>query len=194
MRRAFVRFPYTVVLAGACAALAFSGCSKHTDSSQTTTTTTDTSTAMPAGAAATAPGDAAAGGAAPTATAMSAAATPAGEAAAATTPAAAPSGSFRFIDVPVYPGAREDPAQHLSMSSGDGSVDMHVYATKDDSKRVAEWYKSHLPANWKSEILTANDKTVGTFDQEQSGVGDQSVIVADNNGSTRVQITTKKGK
>ena len=192
MKRAFVRFPTTIVLAGACLAMTLAGCSKHSDS-QTTTTTTDTSTT--AAATATSASDAAAATAAssPAGTTMTAA-TPAGEAGAATTPVPAPSGGFSFIDIPVYPGAKEDPSQHMSMTSGDGSLEMHVYATKDDTKTVAEWYKSHLPASWKNTVITANDKTVGTFVQEQIGVGDQSVMVGDNNGATRIQITTKKGK
>ncbi len=184
-----------LVLTSGCAAVLLAGCAKHTDSSQTTTTT-DTTTSAPAE---TSPGPAtaletpAAATAAPAGASMSAA-TPG--ATGAETPAAAASGTFSFIDVPIYPGATADKSAHISMSSGDGSVVMNVYTTKDDSKTVAEWYKSHLPANWQNTVMTANDKTVGTFSQEQSGVGDQSVIVGGDNSAavTRIQITTKHGK
>ncbi len=181
--------------------MALAGCAKHDQTSQTTTTTTDTSTTAPADVTSSAaPGTAATSTAAPgEATTAPAAATtvPAGEAAPAATSAAAANGStgtFTFIDLPLYPGAVEDKTQKMSVSGNGGSVEIDVYTTKDDTKKVADWYKNHLPADWQNSVMTVNDKTVGTFSHEQSGVGDQSVIVGDNNGTTRIQLATKHGK
>ena len=82
------------------------------------------------------------------------------------------------------------------MTTNTGSLEMKVYTTKDDAKKVAEWYKSHLPASFKGGILTSGDKTVGTFaDEHANSDGDQSVIVANQEGGpTRIQLTTKHGK
>jgi hypothetical protein len=82
----------------------------------------------------------------------------------------------------------------MSMSSNSSSVVMKAYTTKDDAKTVADWYKSRLPSTWKGGVLTAGSKTVGTFSNEMSD-GDQSVIVASqDDGTTRIQLTTKHGK
>ena len=94
----------------------------------------------------------------------------------------------------MYPGAAEGKDQALSASGNGTSVTMHVYTTKDDAKKVSEWYKSHLPASWKSSIITVGGKTGGTFVDEHSD-GDQSVIVANmDETTTRIQATTKHGK
>ena len=84
--------------------------------------------------------------------------------------------------------------QAISSSSNGSSVTMKIYSSKDDSKKVSEWYKSHLPSSWKNGILTAGGKTVGTFSDEHTD-GDQSVIVANQDDTTtRIQIATKHGK
>ncbi len=186
MEQALVRITHALVLSAGCAAVALAGCAKHSDTS-TTTTTTDTTTSAPADVTSAAPASAA-----PAAGSMSAGAGEAGSAAA--TPVPAASGGFAFIDIPVYPGASADKSGHMSLSANGGSMTMDVYSSSAASKTVADWYKSHLPANWQNQIITANDKTVGTFVQEQTGVGDQSVIVGESNGTTRIQITTKHGK
>ncbi len=51
-----------------------------------------------------------------------------------------------YIDLPVYPGATESKEGAMSVSTNTGSVAIKVYATKDDTKKVADWYKAHLPA------------------------------------------------
>ncbi len=80
------------------------------------------------------------------------------------------------------------------MSTGSGSIAIKVYSSKDDAKKIAEWYKSRLPADFKGGILTSGDKTVGTFSDEHAD-GDQSVIVANQtDGTTRIQLATKHGK
>ena len=87
----------------------------------------------------------------------------------------------------MYPGAAEGKDQALSASGNGTSVTMHVYTTKDDAKKVSEWYKSHLPASWKNSIITVGGKTGGTFVDEHSD-GDQSVIVANmDETTTRIQ-------
>lgn len=184
-------------LAGAavlCAALLFTGCAKKTDQSTTTTDTTAQADATPAAdavvtaAPATDTSSAPAASTAPVVTAT---------AAAGDTSVSSSSGngaSTGYIDIPVYPGATEGKDQALSASSNGTSVTMHVYTTKDDPKKVSEWYKSHLPASWKSSIITVGGKTGGTFVDEHSD-GDQSVIVANmDETTTRIQATTKHGK
>jgi hypothetical protein len=165
------------------AALLLTACAKKTD--QTTTTSTDTTTA--------------------TGAPVAAGATAAPDAAATAAPAAAATnevkvdvkqggGSAGFIDMPVYPGASEDKSQEMSMSANGGSVTVKVFKTGDDPKKVADWYKSHLPAAWKGGVMTAGDKTVGTFGND-TGDGDQSVLVANQDDhTTRIQLTTKHGK
>ncbi len=169
-------------LAGAallCAAVLLASCAKKT-TDQTTQTSTDTtqSAASPSDAGASAaPSDGA-----------SAIPSDAGA------PASASAGAGGYIDLPVYPGAAESKAQAMSMSANTGSVAITVYSTKDDAKAVAEWYKSHLPAEFKGGVLTAGDKTVGTFSEEHAD-GDQSVVVANQpDGTTRIQLATKHGK
>jgi hypothetical protein len=167
----------TLRFAGAAAlgaALLLTACAKKTD--QTTTTSTDTQTAT------TAP--------APASTAAPAAAAKT----AVKTDVKASSGAGGFIDMPVYPGASENKDQEMSMSANGGSFTVKVYTTGDDAKKVAEWYKSHLPAAWKGGVVTAGDKTVGTFGNDVSD-GDQSVLVANQDDhTTRIQLTTKHGK
>src|ERR1700681_2803770 len=164
------------------AALLLTACAKKTD--QTTTTSTDATTATSAPAAATAAPDAA---------------TTAAPAAAATgdvkVDVKSGGGSAGFIDMPVYPGASEDKSQEMSMSANGGSLTTKVFTTGDDPKKVADWYKSHLPAAWKGGVMTAGDKTVGTFANEIGGDGNQSVLVANQDDkTTRIQLTTKRGK
>jgi hypothetical protein len=186
-------------LAGAavlCSALLFTGCAKKTDQS-TSGSTTDTTTqagATPAGEAtvttapATDTSSAPAASSAPVVTAT---------AAAGGTSVSSSSGngaSDGYIDIPVYPGAAENKDQALTAGDNATSVTMHVYTTKDDPKKVSEWYKSHLPAAWKNSIITVGGKTAGTFVDEHKD-GDQSVIVANTDETTtRIQATTKHGK
>ncbi|HEY0395020.1 MAG TPA: hypothetical protein VGD01_11055 [Candidatus Elarobacter sp.] len=191
-------------LAGAAAlaaALLLTACAKKTD--QTTTASTDTTTTTPAPGAAASPVAEVSPSTTPDVSASVVAAAsgaPAASATSAATTGTASSGSNgtasgRFITLPVYPGASETKDQDMSVTTNTGSVEMKVYAAKDDSKKVAEWYKAHLPQSFKGGILTSGDKTVGTFADEHDD-GDQSVIVAaDSNGSgSRIQLTTKHGK
>lgn len=172
-----------------CAALAFTACTK---SSQTSTTTDATQTAAPdttQGAGSTAAPDATAtdAGAAPSAT------TPASTAPGTTTTNGSSGASTGYIDLPVYPGSTESKGQELSMSSNGNSVVIKVYATNDDAGKVTNWYKSNLPAAWKNAILSSDGKTTGTFSNELSD-GDQSVIVTTQDTNTRIQLATKHGK
>jgi hypothetical protein len=181
-------------LAGAvalCAALLFTGCAKKTTDQSSATSTTDTTQA--AGA------TPAAGAAATTVPAADASSAPVvtATAAAGGTSVSSSSGngaSTGYIDIPVYPGATEGTDQAITASGNGTSVTMRVYTTKDDAKKVSEWYKSHLPASWKNSIITVGGKTGGTFVDEHAD-GDQSVIVANvDETSTRIQLTTKHGK
>ncbi len=175
-------------LAGAaalCAALLLSACAKRTTEQTTTQTSTDTTQSTSATTSAPA-----AASSAPDAAATS---TPAAGEASAASGANGTSGGG-FIDLPVYPGAADNTDQGMTMSSNGGSFTVKVYSTKDDAKKVAEWYKSHLPAEFKGGVLTSGDKTVGTFSDEHAG-GDQSVVVANEpDGTTRIQLSTKHGK
>jgi hypothetical protein len=203
-------------LAGAaalCAALLLTACAKKTDQTTTSSADTSTSTTAPAADTSATPdaGSTPVAEVSPSSTpdvsataAATAGATPAAAATAVstttttTTTATATSGngaSAGFITLPVYPGASETKDGEMSMSTNTGSLEMKVYTTKDDTKKVAEWYKAHLPNAFKGGILTTGDKTVGTFADEHPD-GDQSVIVAnDSSGSgTRIQLTTKHGK
>jgi hypothetical protein len=192
-----LRFAGAVAL---CAALLLTACAKKTD--QTTTTSTD-STLTATGAPASGAGATAAPAAAATA-APGAAATAAPGAAATAAPAAttgvkvdmksSTGGAGGYIDLPVYPGASESKDQAMSMSANGGSFTVKVYTTGDDAKKVADWYKSHLPAAWKGGVITAGDKTVGTFGNDVSD-GNQSVVVANQDEhTTRIQLATKHGK
>jgi hypothetical protein len=179
----------TLRLAGAatlCAAVLLAGCAKKTD--QTTTSTTTTTDASPAAAAP----DAAASAAAES-SAKPAAATPGAISVDVKTSAPAAGGGNGFIDIPVYPGAAENKDQAISSSGNGVTVTLVVYSTSDDAKKVADWYKSHLPASWKGGVMTAGGKTIGTFSNETPD-GDQSVVVASDTTATRIQLTTKKGK
>jgi hypothetical protein len=181
-----------IQLAGAaalCGALLLTACAKKTtDASTSTSSTTDASQT----AAATPVADAAA-----TAAPAAASAAPAATAATDVTTVSSSSGTGAaggYIDLPVYPGATENKDQGITASSNGTSVATKIYSTNDDTKRVAEWYKSHLPAGWQNSILTAGGKTVGTFSSEHAD-GDQSVIVANlDDTTTRIQLTTKHGK
>jgi hypothetical protein len=173
-------------LAGAvalCGALLITGCAKKTDQS-TSSTTADTTTQT----ATTAPAADAAATTAPVVTAT---------AAAGGTSVSSSSGngaSGGYIDIPVYPGASEGKDQELNASGNGTSVSMKVYTSKDDAKKVSDWYKSHLPASWKNSIMTVGGKTAGTFVDEHEN-GDQSVLVTNqDDGTSRIQLTTKHGK
>jgi hypothetical protein len=202
-------------LAGAaalCAALLLTACAKKTDQTTTSTDTSSTSataSSSPSGvysavpgaspaadasaATATSPGpDASATAVAATAT--SAPSTDATTSVTATTSNGTAGASGGYIDLPVYPGATETKEGAMSMSTNTGSLVVKIYTTHDDTKKVADWYKGHLPAAFKGGVLTAGDKTVGTFADEHTD-GDQSVIVAGaDDKTTRIQLTTKHGK
>jgi hypothetical protein len=181
-----------------CVALAFTACSKSTES---TTTADATQTAAPdataTGGASTAP-DAGTATAAPAASATTGAMT-AATAVPSTTVATTTGGSTNdssagYIDLPVYPAANESKDQDMSMSANGGSFVIKAYTSKDDAKKVADWYKSQLPTAWKGGVMTAGNKTVGTFSNEMAD-GDQSVIVSSqDDGTTRIQLATKHGK
>ena len=184
-----------------CAALLLSACAKKT-TDQTTTTSTDTTqsgTASTAPDAGTSAAPDASASAAPDAGASPAAAAPSADTttAATTTTTSTSNGAASgggYIDLPVYPGATESKDQSMAMSANTGSVTIKVYASKDGAKNVADWYKAHLPAEFKGGVLTSGEKTVGTFSEEHAD-GDQSVVVADQDGGgTRIQLATKHGK
>lgn len=198
----------TFRLAGAaalCAALLLSACAKKTD--QTTTTSTDTTQA---GAASTAP-DASAS-TAPDASSSAAPGTSASsspDATASTAPDATATtsavtttvsnatGSDAFIKLPIYPGATEAKDGSISTTTNNGSVDVKSYMSKDDSKKVSDWYKGHLPSSFQSMVMTAEGKTVGTFaDEHKNGDGDQAVLITvdGSTSQTRIQLSTKHGK
>jgi hypothetical protein len=188
-------------LAGAavlCAALLFTGCAKKTTDQTTSGSTTDATT-QAAGASPAADAAATMAPATDTTSAPSASSAPVvtATAAAGGTSVSSSSGNGKsdgYIDIPVYPGAIEGKDQALSASGNGTSVTMHVYTTKDDPKKVSEWYKTHLPASWKNSIITVGGKTGGTFVDEHAD-GDQSVIVANaDDTTTRIQMTTKHGK
>ena len=177
-------------LAGAvvlCAAVLFTGCAKKTtdqttSGSSTTDATTQSAAATPASDAAAAPATTA-----PGTTTASAGGT-------SVSSSSGNGSSGAYIDIPVYPGAVEDTAQAITASGNGTSVAMKVYNSKDDAKRVSEWYKSHLPASWKNSIITVGGKTGGTFADEHAD-GDQTVMVtSQDDGSSRIQIATKHGK
>lgn len=178
------------------------GCAKKTD--ETTTTTVGSSQAAnDAGGSATTAPDASSTGA-PDATSTAAADASGSSASTATTGPAADTavaakgtngaGSTAFITFPVYPGAAELKDQALDVKTGDGSMTMRAYTTKDDAKVVADWYKAHLPAAFKGAVLTAAGGTTATYVNEHAD-GDQSVLIGGQpNQTTRIQLTTKHGK
>ena len=181
-----------------CAALAFTACTKSSQTSSTTdaTQTTAPDTTQVAGASAS-PAAAATDAAAASATAPASTA-PGTTTTTTTTTTTAGNGSSGastgYIDLPVYPGSAENKSQDLSMSANGNSVLIRVYETKDDAGKVANWYKSNLPAAWKNSILTSDNKTAATFSNEMSD-GDQSVLITTQDGvTTRIQLATKHGK
>jgi hypothetical protein len=194
-------------LAGAaalCAALLLTACAKKTDQTTASTDTSSTSSSAsssPSGVYSAAP-DASpaadASAASSTSAAPSASATGASAEATTTVTTSTSNGTAGsgggYIDLPVYPGASETKEGAMSMSTNTGSFTVKIYTTKDDTKKVADWYKGHLPAAFKGGVLTAGDKTVGTFADEHTD-GDQSVIVASQDDkTTRIQLSTKHGK
>jgi len=186
-------------LAGAaalCGALLLTACAKKTTDQTTTSSADNTATTQSAGASPAADATATTTPASDASPAASATTTATTTSASGTT-ASASSGngtSDGYIDVPVYPGATEMKDQDISSSSNGSSVTLKFYSTKDDSKKVSEWYKSHLPSSWKNGIITAGGKTVGTFADEHAD-GDQTVMVANqDDGTSRIQIGTKHGK
>jgi hypothetical protein len=195
-------------LAGAaalCAALLLTACAKKTDQTTTSTDTSSTSataSSSPSSVYSSAPDASPAAGASASATASGApdaSATTAPTADATTSVTTSTSNGTAgagggYIDLPVYPGATESKEGAMSMSTNTGSFVVKIYNTKDDTKKVADWYKGHLPAAFKGGVLTAGDKTVGTFADEHTD-GDQSVIVAgQDDHTTRIQLSTKHGK
>jgi len=187
-------------LAGAatlCAAMLLTGCAKKsTDQTTTSSSTTTATDASPAAGTDASPAAAAsdAASSAPVNTSTAAAtATPGAMSVSVKTSAPAAGGANGFINVPVYPGAAENKDQDISSSGNGVTLTLQVYSTKDDARTVADWYKAHLPANWKGGVLTAGGKTVGTFSNEMAD-GDQSVVVASDTAATRIQLTTKRGK
>ncbi|HTD37241.1 MAG TPA: hypothetical protein VK669_06995 [Candidatus Limnocylindrales bacterium] len=198
-------------VAALCAALLLTGCAKKTD--QTTSSDTTTTQAA-ADAGATPAADAGASGdstaapdagtpapelspsAAPTASSGSAGTTVTSGTTTATTGSGSNgAGSGGYITLPVYPGATASKEQSIAATTGTGSLSMQFYETKDDAKKVSDWYKAHLPASFKAAILTTNGKTIGTFVDEHPD-GDQNIAVTSDMppGTTRIQLTTKHGK
>ena len=187
-------------LAGAaalCASLLLTACAKSHETSTSTdgTKTTDMTVTATAAAAATPAADATGAPAAgattaaetTTTTTTTTTVTPAADANAGGTP-------NKFIVMPVYPGSTELKDQDMTMSANGTSIVMKVYASKDDSKKIIDWYKSQLPASWKNFALSSGDKTTGTFSSEGSD-GDQSIIIStQDDRTTRIQETTKHGK
>ena len=192
-----------------CVALAFTACTKYTQSTSSTSSDATQTTApdvTAAGASAapdatsTAAGEATTATNAPaasaTTTAMTAPPTTTGTTTTGTTTAggSADGTPGTYIDLPVYPGATENKDQDMSVSANGGSLIVQAYTTKDDTKAVADWYKSHLPATWKGGVMTAGNKSVGSFANEMSDGVQSVLVVTQDDGSTRIQLTTKHGK
>jgi hypothetical protein len=196
-----------------CAALAFTACTKSTDSTSATTTDATQTTAPDAnaaagasaapGASATSAGEATTTTAAPAASAttgaMTATTAPPTTTGTTTTGTTTAGGSANgtpgtYIDLPVYPGSTENKDQDMTVTANGGSLVVQAYTTKDDTKAVADWYKSHLPATWKGGVMTAGNKSVGSFANEMSDGVQSVLVVTQDDGSTRIQLTTKHGK
>ncbi len=203
----------TLRLAGAaalCAALLLGACAKKSSDQTTTSTDTTAGTSAPAADAmtpvpeaspSTGPSGAAATGAASAGSTSVPDATATSGATMAAMSGSAGNGNANgggFITLPIYPGA--SPAEgggSISSSSNTGSVDIKWYTTKDDSKKVVDWYKANLPPAFQNFVISANGKTTGTFsDEHKDGSGDQSVIITadDATNATRIQLATKHGK
>ncbi len=185
-----------------CVALAFTACTKSTQSTSTNDTTATAapdSTAANASAAPDATGTAAPADAsqAPAVSATTGAMTPSTAVPTAAVTTAAGDSSAGYITLPIYPNASEAKEGEMSTTTNTGSFEVKLYTTKDDSKAVSDWYKAHLPSSFQAMVITANGKTVGTFtDEHKSDNGDQAVLVTFDNDSsqTRIQLSTKHGK
>jgi hypothetical protein len=195
-----------------CVALAFTACTKSTQSTSTTSADATQTTApdvTAAGASAAPDATSTAAGEATTATnapaasattsAMTATTAPSTTTGTTTTGTTTAGGSANgtpgtYIDLPVYPGATENKDQDMSVTANGGSLIVQAYTTKDDTKAVADWYKSHLPATWKGGVMTAGSKSVGSFANEMSDGVQSVLVVTQDDGSTRIQLTTKHGK
>jgi hypothetical protein len=120
--------------------------------------------------------------------------TPAADSAATTAPVVA-AGPGGYIVIPVYPGAtaRKDDAD--AMNRYGPSVAVTIYSSKDDSRRVADWYFAHLPSSWRTSVARSDGKTRGGFSEEHKNGGYQSVIVESRpDRTTQIEIATKHGK
>jgi hypothetical protein len=197
-----------------CVALAFTACTKSTQSTSTDATQTTAPDVTAAGASAAPDATSTAAGEATTATnapaasattsAMNATTAPptttgtttTGTTTTGTTTAGGSANGTpgTYIDLPVYPGATENKDQDMSVSANGGSLVVQGYTTKDDTKAVADWYKSHLPATWKGGVMTAGSKSVGSFANEMSDGVQSVLVVTQDDGSTRILLTTKHGK
>ena len=188
----------SIRLAGAaalCAAILLSACAKKTDQTTTSSSSDASSASTVAPAAAASPAPDATSTAVGEATVTTPA--PASTTASSTTTASSSSGTGdagAYITLPVYPGATDAKDNgSMSISTNTGSIAMKSYTTTDDAKKVADWYKSHLPASFKNAILTSDNKTNATFVNEHTD-GDQSVLITSQDAGTRIQLTTKHGK
>jgi hypothetical protein len=194
-----------------CVALACTACTKSTQSSSTTSTDATQTTApdaVSAGASAAPDATSTAAGGATTTTAAPAASATNGAMTATTAPptttttttstttagGSANGAPGTYIDLPVYPGAAENKDQDMTVSANNGSLVVQTYTTKDDTKGVADWYKSHLPSTWKGGVMTAGSKSVGTFANDMSDGLQSVLVVTQDDGTTRIQLTTKHGK
>ncbi len=100
-----------------------------------------------------------------------------------------------YIVIPVYPGATVTTNDRTAAYDFGPLVALKIYSTKDDAKRVADWYKAHLPASWDALVERGKGTTVGTFSEERKDGGIQSVIVETwDHGTTRIQIATNRNK
>jgi hypothetical protein len=98
-----------------------------------------------------------------------------------------------YIVIPVYPGATVSTNDRTAGYDFGPLVAVKVYSTKDDAKRVADWYTAHLPASWETSVQRNKDTIVGTFSEERKDGGIQSVIVETwDHGTTRIQIATNR--
>lgn len=102
-----------------------------------------------------------------------------------------------FGDIPIYPGCEQimKVVGDESIDGQPGILDHRMYLTSDSVDKVIKFYKEKMPGNgWTEDSWYESTINMGSYNKGEDSVAVISIVPADAEGSTNIQIDKKSLK